>query len=527
MKGQLSPARSALVSASRRSKSKNELANIYLLIGIIDYTSGNKSAAQKAFSLSKGFNPSLVINPNEVLDTSVISFYKSIPVPRKANRNVGRSSRKTPSPKNVVPQKKGTFMFIASKTKDASVLIDGIIVGTVNSPIEVSPGTQTVEITKPGHFTRKISLNMRSGTTTQQQIDLKRKPTQAEIAAAKAKARAKKRAKIARKREAARAAEAKERAAEQRRRAALERKRRKQNRGGLFKEKEPVYTAPPAAQPGYAQPYAPPQPAYQQPGYSAPYPQQPYGAYPGYQQPAPPPPVYSPPAYNPGYAQPVPPPAVVDPYIMEPQTFDDIESSKRRKKKRRKRRKKASEVNYVTAWMPFGIAQYAHDRPLLGTLFLAGQAGALTFWYISYEEKNTTVATATESVKALEKEIENTSGVEADAKRAELEDFDKRTKEYLATQDQNMLIGQIGFGVLWAASIAEAMIRGPYVERDDWVYESELRNGPNSKSPLIVDKNYMEQIFNEKTYETHSSYRFGPFISNKQLAPAIVFESSF
>ena len=49
--------------------------------------------------------------------------------------------------------------------------------------------------------------------------------------------------------------------------------------------------------------------------------------------------------------------------------------------KRKEKREKKEKVNYATAFLPLGIPQYAHSKPVLGTLFAASQAGGVGLWY--------------------------------------------------------------------------------------------------------------------------------------------------
>ena len=545
--GKFSSAKTALLQAIKKNPSAAEKAEIYKLLGIIDYTSGNKANAQKAFELSKSYNPKGRISPDIVLDESVIGFFNSIQ-PKGSKKNVARKQassnkraikrpqqrsssiakqraaqtakqraaqaakqraaqaakqraaqaakqRTTQNAKlkamqqakerqirqkaiakqnaELARKKNVTYIHVSTPARSGSVLIDGIIAGQINTNIEADAGSFTIGVTADGYYPYKAKVNVKRSQMNKFVVKLKKKPTKAEIAAAKAKAKAKKLALLrAQKRKqqlAKQKALAKQNTRAKQRQALLLKQRKKQNKrrvnksgssGGMFAESEPVYQQPQMPMQQQMQ-YAPaPMPAYQQPMYPQPM----------YQQP-----MYQPmPAYPQAYAAPAPvtpvaPPVMADPYLSEPQTFDNFDSGSPRKKRRKKKRKKV-ETNYITAVIPFGVGQYAHDKPLLGTLFLAGQAAALGMWYMYNSEADDATTAANAEIAARTVEIEQSSADEAESLQADLDLYSANIATYIQEQRDISNYALYGFFGLWAAGVLEAMIGGPAKPKpfDDW-----------------------------------------------------------
>lgn len=581
--GKFSDAKKALIAASKKKTSSTQLADIYRLLGIIDFTAGDKNSAQKAFSISKRLNPRGKINPAEVLDSKVIAFYNGVgtaqarsgttassasrtrQVPKRATRS--RSSGIHPNAAQV--KKNLTYLYIDSKVSGASVILDGIISGTVNTNIESEPGTQTLEIKKSGYFNYKSKVMIKPKQLNKITINLKRMPTAKEIAAAKAAKAAKAKAKIAAAKAQKKAAllarkkaQAKARAQAARANTLAQKKRAKSTRAAgvqnsrgqskdMFKQSEPVYANPsnlppayggqynPAPVPSYAPP--PNYPQYQQPAYAPP---APYPAYqapvaPVYQQP------YAQPYVQPAPVAPVPPPTTVDPYLMEPQTFDDL--SKVSKKRRASGKKKRSKTNYATAWMPFGVGQYVHNKPVIGSLFLASQAGALALWYVFGDEAESALSSGKTQIAQLEQEIETLSGPEKELKTQELDKFIADTAAYVKEKESHSQYAMFGFFGLWTAGAAEAYISGPAAPKSSGGWSMDER-GTYSQDVAEwnqdenYDENYDENIetdkigsmvknFTSNYYEPTYHFKFAPMRQQTNLQNStrlgLVLEANF
>ncbi len=279
------------------------------------------------------------------------------------------------------------------------------------------------------------------------------------------------------------------------------------NAGGpsVFQEPQSGYPSPQYQQPYPQQPYAQ-QPYAQQPyaqqPYQQPYPQQPFGQqFPTmYPQPFPQP--YGPSPYINGYPplggqqypSPYPGPPVVtvvpiysgtgapatsgapayDPYGAPPSPavepapnpFSDSSphptsykrtfgssSSKKNKKKAKK------EIPFGLSLLPFGVPQFVGGKPLLGTIFGAGQGGAIFMWYKS----NSDADKAAKNGQALitSRDADGASQTNPEAYQADTEAYRASIKKYVDDTRLKSYISLGGFGALWVLSFAESLVFGP------------------------------------------------------------------
>lgn len=169
--GDLNGTEASLNKALKTNLSNKDKAQAYKYLGIVQYSKGRKDQASSNFRKSLAINPKMVIVASEVLDESVIPFFNSIKVsmPKTAARpnqvakstkpvgevGVGASSTNRSSSKA-----KRTTLFVKSNVKSASVTIGGILAGSVNSVLDVSPGKQKIEVSSPGYITKRISVNI-------------------------------------------------------------------------------------------------------------------------------------------------------------------------------------------------------------------------------------------------------------------------------------------------------------------------------------------------------------------------------
>ena len=469
-KGRFNEAKKSLSKALSNTRQFKLKAKIYRLIGIIDYTNGRKKEARNAFVFAKNIDPKSKINPDQVLDESVIDFYNSIKVvtKKKSSKTVNRGVRGNKA-------QKPTFLFVSSAVKTGQVLLNGIISGSVNSNIEAKPGLNNVTVNSPGYYPLKFKAFVKANQLNKYSAKMKRKPTKAEILAAKKAKILKKRAKLRkaqqkkekqmlarRQRIRKRAIEQERLRGEQRRLNKLQKERKKPGRkNNLFNEPMPNYQNPQMQSPTFAQPYTPP-PVYQAPQpYPYPYTQP-------YQQPYMPPPMVPAPAYTP-YGPAAPPP-IADPYIDQPSSFDNFNDRPRRSSKRGKKRRKKRQKNFATAFFPAGIPQYGHDKPLLGTLFLIGQGAGLGAYFYFGEQKNSALTNAKIDQKKIEKQIETADAERKAELSSKLDEFILSSNAYALEQDKYANYGLYAALGLWGASVLEAVLLGPAQKKfeDDW-----------------------------------------------------------
>jgi hypothetical protein len=200
---------------------------------------------------------------------------------------------------------------------------------------------------------------------------------------------------------------------------------------------------------------------------------QPYGSQPGYPggpivtvvpiYPAGPNLPPSSPAYDP-YAAPVAPPSpFVEPApspFAEPapdtsykSSFDSPSPKKAKKKKAKK------ELSLGISILPFGVPQFVGSKPLLGSLFAAGQGGALFLWYKSKTDADTALKNGQAEISRREGEASSQTNPEA--YQEDTENYRKGVKKYVEDTELKSMVGLASFGAIWVLSFAESLVYGP------------------------------------------------------------------
>jgi hypothetical protein len=474
-------AETALRQALGKNPAAGERARILKLLGICQFMQGGKAAAASTFKQALSLNPALRIGAGEVLDERVIAFFeqqrgaaarkpaaaaKAAPARPAAAKTRTAATARPAAPAAARPGMSGkpmksTFLKVTSNVANATVMIDGIIAGPVNSLINTDPGTIEIEVSANGYLTKRLRVtieknreNAVAATLSKPAPKPKPKPKPAPKPAAVARAPAKKSGgKASRKKgiyapspkddlfgEAADApddpsagtgASGADLASEFEMEAA-----------GYTAAPQPAYNAPP---PGYAAPPAYAPPAYTQPAAQAyaPYAPPAYAPPGYYQQPAPtyypppPPPPPAQPAYDP-YAAPayMPPAAAADPGAAG--------------RSGRRSRKKSAGNNLFVALLPFGAGQFQNHNYLLGLAFMAAEGGALFMWYSKNQAADKTVEETNAYVK------ENTDIPDAD--KPAFDTYVAERQKYVDQKRQEASLFLYGFVGLYAAGVIEAII---------------------------------------------------------------------
>lgn len=152
----------SLQSALPRTRSPKEKAKIFKLRGICEYMLNQKSKASESFKSAIANDSATTISGDEVLDESVISFFNA----QKANSQRTASQTRTPPPPagKAAPRYgtkvNTTRIILRSNVNGAQVLLDGIIAGTTNNPIETQPGSLVATINAKGYMSRAIRINV-------------------------------------------------------------------------------------------------------------------------------------------------------------------------------------------------------------------------------------------------------------------------------------------------------------------------------------------------------------------------------
>ncbi len=77
-KGDFSNAEKSFASALNTRLANSEKAQVFKFLGISQYMLGKKGPAQQSFTRAIAASPSITIDPNEVLDESVVSVFNNL-----------------------------------------------------------------------------------------------------------------------------------------------------------------------------------------------------------------------------------------------------------------------------------------------------------------------------------------------------------------------------------------------------------------------------------------------------------------
>jgi hypothetical protein len=209
-RGDYKAAERSLLQALSKEMPDQTRASSYKVLGICQYKLGNKNGATKSFKSAIALDANLTIEESEVIDPTVISHFKRAKkeyiaanpppaaLPEATPTDIGSvpAAAVVPVVKAPIPglaktgsdentdtntskagkNKNSTFIIIESTTPDANVMIDGIRAGSVNSKIEVDPGTINVEIVALGLETKTETIDAIKGQITTVAVELV-KPT--------------------------------------------------------------------------------------------------------------------------------------------------------------------------------------------------------------------------------------------------------------------------------------------------------------------------------------------------------------
>lgn len=374
--------------------------------------------------------PTIFTPPSDVaLSESEVSYAVS-----KARGNTsssqggyGRSSLWTPTLRTpLIAQAKGqnssAHLYVESQVTGADVIIDGVMAGRVNSYIMVTPGTRIIRIIHSAYHPYEHRMSIKRGKSYKMQVKLKKKPTPEQIAAARAKKQqALKQARLAAQQEAAAAA------------------------------------APPLA------PATPP---------------------------------------------------LAETYNTAPGAESQQQKRQRtggRKKKRSRTAKKGKKKSattdadqtatsptnsfllatqppkrtpqdYLYSLLPLGLPQMRHNKPALGALLLAIQAGGVGaifyFKYLADDEAN--------QLKKYKTRNKNGQGLPTPEQRVYHKEVN-RMQSYIAENDQYSMFGIIGASAGYGFSVLEALAVGPKVTSpaDLWSLKKDGQDQHSASEPAV------------------------------------------
>jgi hypothetical protein len=171
--GDLTTSESSLLVALRKPMSTSKQAQSLKLLGVIRYTKGNLSGAERNFKEALSLNPGLTITQQEVLDPKVIGLFE------KVRKRVGVAS-KVRRPIQAGKQMMGTSLKIIANGGDGGsfaggkVMIDGIYAGDTGYAVSVDPGNVSFEVTAQGYQSYRGMARVAAGRETVLNITLKK-----------------------------------------------------------------------------------------------------------------------------------------------------------------------------------------------------------------------------------------------------------------------------------------------------------------------------------------------------------------
>lgn len=153
-RGQYSAAERAFQEALNRTLRVSEKARLHKWLGICQYMLGKRQVSAINFNAALKINPQTTISKSEVLDETVISFFKDI----RKEAGISFSNNKALK----VSQEQTTILVkTESSQKSGRVFINGVFAGTTNKPIITKPGRISITIILPSgeKISRTIAAN--------------------------------------------------------------------------------------------------------------------------------------------------------------------------------------------------------------------------------------------------------------------------------------------------------------------------------------------------------------------------------
>ncbi|WP_141735323.1 hypothetical protein [Oligoflexus tunisiensis] len=163
-KGEFDKAIQDLQKALKKKPSKSEKVKIYKYIGLSHYTLGRQAEAGKNFEQCLATDLSCSIEAKEALDESVLPFFQNI-------KRAITERKNAPKP--------NTRILVKSPVKDAEILMDGILLGPVNTSLEAPPGTREIILQAKGYRPRRVKIAVNKLVENVYEIDLEKQPSKA------------------------------------------------------------------------------------------------------------------------------------------------------------------------------------------------------------------------------------------------------------------------------------------------------------------------------------------------------------
>jgi PEGA domain len=180
LKNDFKSAQSQLTAALKKCRSKEEQGETYKYLGVAQYMAGQKQAATSSFQKAKAIHPSIQLTDAEVVDESVLPFFKGV----GARPASGKPSTVAEGPKGNLTagggitklKSKKTVLKVNCNVPSAQIKLDGIGYGGAGEEIEVSPGTVILTVSANGYADKAIKVTLDPQTTSSVDVSLEKKP---------------------------------------------------------------------------------------------------------------------------------------------------------------------------------------------------------------------------------------------------------------------------------------------------------------------------------------------------------------
>lgn len=188
--GDYSGAEHAFRQAFVASKDNSQRGQILKLLGVSQYMQGKRLEAEASFKKAKSFDPGLEIRSSEVLDETVIDFFRQVKAPSQAPRpKLAKPSPKlpptagspaspklTPAPVPAVRQVEAqTYLQVSTNVAAYKLKVDGKLVKRPRGLLQVSPGHHIIEVSAKGYVSRVLRVMLKKGQINEAQVKLSEK----------------------------------------------------------------------------------------------------------------------------------------------------------------------------------------------------------------------------------------------------------------------------------------------------------------------------------------------------------------
>lgn len=163
-KGQYKDAEKLLLKALAQEKNQKAQSKIKIYLGVVNYMTGKKSEAQKYFKKALILDSKARLNPDDVLDDSVLGFFEA----------TLQSYLSEPKPQ---PKKKPETTVMVDANVRGIIYYRDVEVGATGDAMKVDPGVLELVIKAPGYKSKSLKVKAKKFKETSIKVTLKRAST--------------------------------------------------------------------------------------------------------------------------------------------------------------------------------------------------------------------------------------------------------------------------------------------------------------------------------------------------------------